>query len=278
MEESPQVLEFLRPQGIVPALLVLAGAWVIARLLTMGLERVSKQWVDQRLALHQAGAILRLVVYLAGLAGAVSLVIELSQQALLAIGGTVAVAVGISLRDLVSSIIAGITILIDRPFRVGDRITYGSVYGEVVEIGLRTVRVVTLDDSLVTIPNNKFLTDVVSSGNAGELDMLVQLDLHIALDADITSAKRLVGEALASSRYAYLKKPWSIVVSQVVVGDAIALRLRAKVYVLDIRFEKALESDVTERVMNAFGAHGIAPPHILLRSDARSSVAAADAA
>ena len=273
MDESPQVLEFFRPQGIVPALLVLAGAWVIARLLTMGLERVSQQWVEHRLALHQGGAILRLIAYLTGLAGAVSLVIELSQQALLAIGGTVAVAVGISLRDLISSIIAGITILIDRPFRVGDRITYGDVYGEVVEIGLRTVRVVTLDDSLVTIPNNKFLTDVVSSGNAGALDMLVQLDLHIALDADIALAKRLVGEALASSRYAYLKKPWAIVVSQVCVGDAIAVRLRAKVYVLDIRYEKALESDVTERVMSAFLAHGIAPPHILLRGDGRTAAA-----
>ncbi len=270
-QEATTMLEFVRLDGVVPALLALIAAWALARLANAGMERASKQWNEHRLALHQAGAVLRLIVYLAGLAWALSLVIELSREALLTIGGTVAVAIGISLRDLVSSIIAGITILIDRPFRVGDRITYGDVYGEVVEIGLRAVRVVTLDDNLVTIPNNKFLTDVVASGNAGELDMLVQMDFHIALDADVPTAKRIVGEALASSKYTYLKKRWALVTSQVTLGDVVALRLRAKVYVLDVRYEKALETDVTERVIAAFRAADIGPPALIHRSVALAS-------
>ncbi len=251
-----------RPAGILPGILVFAMTYLLVRVTSGGIERLSAQFTEFRLALQQTKAIVRLALALSGLGLGLSLMVSLTNETLLAFAGTIAVAVGSSLRDLVAAIIAGVTILIDRPFQVGDRITYGEVYGEVIEIGLRTVRVVTLDDSVVTIPNNKFLTDVVVSGNAGALDMLVQMDFYIGLGEDLPRAKALVGEVLATSRFTYLRKPWTVVVSQVPFAGALALRLRAKVYVLDVHFEKALETDVTERVMAAFADAGIAPPSL----------------
>ena len=53
------------------------------------------------------------------------------------------------------------------------------------------MRLVTLDDNVVTIPNNKFLTDMVSSGNWGALDMQIQMDFFIGADQDVPLAKRL---------------------------------------------------------------------------------------
>ena len=164
--EDPSILQFFRPQGLFPAVVVLGVAWFLARLTEGAFERAGTRFTEYRLTLNQTKAIIRLVLWLGGMAAAISLVFQLSDEALLALGGTLAVAIGIALRDLVASIIAGVTILIDKPFQVGDRISYGGVYGEVVEIGLRAVRLVTLDDNLVTIPNNKFLTDIVASGNA----------------------------------------------------------------------------------------------------------------
>jgi small-conductance mechanosensitive channel len=265
MDDAGNFLQFFQAQGLVPALLVLTVAWVVGRVLSGTLERLGNRFTEWRLSLHQAKAVFRLLIYLGAIFLAVSLVFKLSEQALLALGGTIVVAVGIALKDLTASVIAGITILIDKPFQVGDRVTFGGTYGEVKEIGLRTVRLVTLDDSQVTIPNSKFLTDLVSSGNAGELDMLVQMDFFVGVDQDIARAKRIVGDALVSGRYAYLEKPWTIVVSQVPMGEALAVRLRAKVYVLDVRYEKALETDVTERVMAAFQAAGVRAPAILHR-------------
>ncbi len=266
MNENPtELLRFLRVEGILPALLVLAAAWVAATFLTRSFARLSERFPDRRLLLSQSKAILRLVVFAIGIGAAVGLLFRLSDEALLALGGTIAVAVGFAFKDLMASMIAGIIILIDRPFQVGDRVSFGGYYGEIVEIGLRTVRLVTLDDSLITIPNNKFLTDPVSSGNAGALDMLVQIDFHIGVDQDLARAKRLVGEALAASRFAYLEKAWTVVVSPVVLQSVPAIRLRAKVYVLDVKYEKALETDVTEQVIGAFAAHGIQPPALLHR-------------
>lgn len=264
MTDNPtDLIQFLRIDGIVPAILVLVAAWLGAGFLTRTFGNLSERFPDRRLLLSQSKAILRLVVFGIGIGVAVGLLFRLSNEALLALGGTIAVAVGFAFKDLMASMIAGIIILIDRPFQVGDRVTFGGFYGEIVEIGLRTVRLVTLDDSLVTIPNNKFLTDPVSSGNAGALDMLVQIDFHIGLDQELALAKRLVGEALTASRFAYLEKPWTVVVSPVVLGTVPALRLRAKAYVLDVKYEKAFETDVTEQVIGAFAERGIRPPVVL---------------
>ena len=81
------------------------------------------------------------------------------------VGGAGAFAVGFAMRDLVAAVIAGVTIMFDTPFQVGDRVQYAGQYGDIIQIGLRSVRMRTLDDNIVTIPNNKILTDVTSSGN-----------------------------------------------------------------------------------------------------------------
>lgn len=271
MEDVGTILQFFRPEGVVPAAFVLILTWAIARLLAEGFDRLGRRFIERRLTLQHVKSMFGLVVYLAGLAAAVPLIFQLSSEARLALGGALAVAIGIALRDLVASIIAGITILLDKPFSVGDRISYGDVYGEVVEIGLRAVRVLTLENELVTIPNSKFLTDVVASGNAGQLDKLVSMDFFVGADQSLRAAKRIVGEALASSRYTYLKKPWRITISTVQDSGIFAVRLRARVFAVDVRYERALESDVTERVIEAFQEQGIKGPIALQRELGTSS-------
>ncbi|MFK7999728.1 MAG: mechanosensitive ion channel family protein [Polyangiales bacterium] len=263
MDDTTALFEFFRPEGIVPALIALSVAYACGRLLTKSFEQLGERFHDRRLFLHQLKSILRLVAFAIGAVVATSFVFAFSSEALIALGGTLAVAVGFAFKDLLASVIAGVIILVDRPFQVGDRVSFGGFYGEVIEIGLRTVRIVTLDDNLVTIPNNKFLTDPVSSGNAGELDMLVETDFVVGFDQDIALAKRIVGEAMTSSRYAYLEKPWAVVLAPEKNGSTFGVRLKGKVYVIDVKYEKALQTDITEQVMNAFLDAGIQPPAVL---------------
>lgn len=265
MNDSLNIVQFVRVGGIPWALVLLAGTFFVAHLITRFAERLGDRFSERRLVLQQISTIARFVTSMLGILGAALLTFRLSEQMLLALGGTLAVAVGIAMKDLAASILAGLMILFDRPFQVGDRVTFGGFYGEVSRIGLRSVRLITLDDNLVTIPNNKFLTDIVSSGNAGALDMLVQMDFFMGADQDIAVARKVVRDALTASRYAYVQKPWAVLVSQVVHQGYFAVRLRAKVYVLDVKYEKALESDVTERVLDGFRQYGIAPPAVLHR-------------
>lgn len=265
-EQADNIFAIVRVGGLATAVLVLVGTYILVRFLTSALQRVGERWVDKRLLINQIGTLARFALWLLGIIAAIALSVNLTKEVLLAIGGTAAVTIGFALKDLAASILAGVIIIIDRPFQVGDRVTFAGIYGEIASIGLRSVRLVTLDDNVVTIPNNKFLTDVVSSGNWGALDMMIQMDIFVGVDQDIALAERLVGEALTSCRYAYTKKPWVVLVNQVLQDHVMAVRLRAKAYVLDVQYEKAFETDVTKRVMAAFREHHILPPALLTRS------------
>jgi len=266
METTHEVLSLFRPTGIPYALLILVVTFVGARLLHRFIEGLGRRFSDKRLVLNQIGSFARFAVYFLGILAATLAVFRLTPEVALAIGGTAAVSLGFALKDLLSSIVAGLIILVDRPFQVGDRVTFDGWYGEITHIGLRSVRLLTLDDTQVTIPNNKFLTDLVASGNAGSVEMMIQMDFFIGLDQDLARAKQIVTEALTSSRYFSTARRWSVTISEVAQDSYLALRLRAKAYVLDVRFEKAFETDVTERVIGSFRAEGIEPPAIIHRS------------
>jgi len=259
------LLTMVRVGGLATAALVLVVTYLLVRFTTSALQGLGSRWVDKRLLVNQIATLLRFAIWLVGLAAAIALSVNLTREVLLAIGGTAAVTLGFALKDLAASILAGVIIIIDRPFQVGDRVDFNGTYGEIASIGLRSVRLLTLEDAVVTIPNNKFLTDVVTSSNWGALDMTMKLDFFIGVDQDIALAERLVGDALTTCPYAYTKKRWTVIVSQVFHENVMAIRLRAQACVLDVKYEQDFQSDVTRRVMERFRAHGVLPPAILHR-------------
>jgi small-conductance mechanosensitive channel len=262
-KSAAKFFEVFRVSGLVPALLVLAVAIVLLRFISGAASRLGRRFAEHRLLIQQISTVLRFAIYFVTFILLVRSLFRLDDKTMLAISGTIAVAMGFALKDLAASVLAGIMILFDRPFQVGDRVTFGNYYGEITVIGLRSVRLVTLDDSVVTIPNNKFLTDVVVSGNAGALDMQIVIDFFIAQDADVKEAKRIVTEAVRTSRFVYLEKPVVVLVNDVIHQNYVATRLRAKAYVLDVRYEKAFETDVTERVKRGFASAKVSPPNMI---------------
>lgn len=259
MDET-SLLRFVRLDGVPVALLAGLLVWFVLRVATQSLDALGDRVPSRRLLFKQISAFTRFTLLIAATAFAISSVFVLSQEVLLAVGGSVAVAVGFAFKDLLASLMAGIILLFDRPFQVGDRIEFGGTYGEVVEIGLRTVRVATLDDNLVSIPNNRFLSDAVSCANAGALDQMCVHSFFIGCNEDVSLACRIVYEATASSRYVYLAKPIVINVREGPVpggAERFAIAIITKSYVLDGRYESALGTDITLRVIAAFRAAGI---------------------
>jgi small-conductance mechanosensitive channel len=151
---------------------------------------------------------------------------------------------------------------------------YAGEYGDIVQIGLRSVRMNTLDHNLVTIPNNKILTDVTSSGNYGSLEMQVPLDFYVGIDQDIKRAMELVREACLTSPYIFFHQPVPILAKQTILQDYVVFHLKARPYVFDCRYEKPFETDVHLRVLQAFRKHGILPPAILHRQVGEPSTGA----
>ncbi len=260
-----QLAGFIRWGGVLASIIVIVGVIVALRLVTSVTDGLSRRFASRRLLIQKVESIVRFLAYMITAAVSLGLSIRLDPTALAVIGGALAFAVGFAMRDLVAAFIAGITIMFDRPFQVGDRVEYAGQYGDIIQIGLRSVRMNTLDHNVVTIPNNKVLTDVTSCGNYGALEMQVPMDFYIGIDQDVRLPSAIILEACLTSRYVFLERDVPVLAKQVLLNDIVALHLKARPYVLDTKYEKAFETDVHIRVIESFRQRGISPPAVLYR-------------
>lgn len=261
MSEAAGLFQRFNPDAIPYVLAIIVGAFVLARVLRGTMNSLSERVPKYRLLIKQTQTFLSFFVFASVFFLAFNSLFRISPEVLFALSGTLAVMIGFALKDVAASFMAGISILVNKPFQVGDRINFGGYYGEVKEIGMRTVRLVTLDDNLVSIPSNKFLTEPVASANAGELDCMVVMNFFVSPNNDHKRVKEIVEEAVLASKYLYLGKPVIVLVNNRLVDQGIlVVEFVAKAYVFDMRFEKAFASDVTERVLAAFRKDGIRFP------------------
>jgi small-conductance mechanosensitive channel len=266
VESFSQLAGLIRWSGVVISVILVFVVWFTLRFVHGVVERISQQFVQRRLLLQKMETMLQFTVYILTALLVFNMSFRVDERILALIGGTLAVSIGFAMKDLVASFIAGLMIMVDRPFQVGDRVRFDGQYGDIISIGLRSVRMNTLDDDVATIPNNKFLSDTTVSGNFGELAMHVGMDFYIGLDQDPIIARDIISEAAASSRYIYLPKPVDVLVKQELHDNYPVIKLRLKAYVLDTRFEKKFETDVNLRVIAEFKEKNILPPSILHRN------------
>lgn len=181
----------------------------------------------------------------------------------LAFSASIGVAVGFASQDILKNIFGGIVILFDRPFNSGDKIQVGDTYGEVVEIGLRSTRIVTPDDNLVTIPNGEIMNSSVSNANAGEANCQVVAEIYLPIDVDTVHVRALATQAAQVSKYIYLNKPIVVVFTNEYKERQSILKMKIKAYVLDIRDEFKFKSEMTEIVIKKLLEEGVLKKEVI---------------
>ena len=82
----------------------------------------------------------------------------------LGIGG---LAFAFAAKDLIANLFGGITILADKPFKIGDMVEVKGKRGTVLEIGMRTTKIRTIDNTVIIIPNSNITVDLVENVTAG---------------------------------------------------------------------------------------------------------------
>jgi len=243
---------------VVDAAIVLVVAYVLARAGSYALSTVADRAVQHRFRVTSFIPILNFCIY--GVAGYVILrnLFSLTTTQLVAFSGLMGAAIGLGLKDFFADVVGGLVIVVEQPYQVGDKVSIGDHYGEVTAIGIRSTRLVDPNDTAIVVPNFTFLNDTIANTNTSDAEMLVTVTFHIAPASETGRAVDIVEEALMSSRYVYVSDdhPYSVLVSdeqyyQTVTGRA---------YVNDLRNERVFQTDVTQRVLDAFDASGIESP------------------
>lgn len=250
-QDTQALLEAIDLSRLSLSLFILGVIFVLSQVIKGLGGRTSREFPQWRLRIEQTVTVLNFVFVVGGLAMAIFLLFR-SKEAAVAIAGSLGLAFAFGAKDLAASFLAGLIIIFDRPFQVGDRIRFGDTYGDVMSIGVRSTRIRTLDDSMVSVPNSQFMNQSVSSANAGALDMQVEIDLYVALGADLRIVEKIVREAAVSSRLTYLEKPIVILFKDMVIERNLLTRVRLKAYVIQTGYEKAFESDIIKRLHFVF--------------------------
>jgi small conductance mechanosensitive channel len=113
---------------------------------------------------------------------------------LVAVLGAAGLALSLSMQDLLKNVIAGVYILIEQPFRIGDRISVKEVTGAVEGIELRTTILKTDDNLQVVVPNSMVLNEIVTNRSVSNLQRRI---VHLRLPkGSMSEMSREITEAL----------------------------------------------------------------------------------
>jgi MscS family membrane protein len=112
--------------------------------------------------------------------------------------GIIGLAFSLAAQDTLTDAINGYIILLDQPFRIGDRIEIQELgaWGDVVEIGVRTTKIRTLDNRMVIVPNSTIGKNQVVNYTYPDPRYLMKVELGIAYGTDIEKARQLILDTL----------------------------------------------------------------------------------
>lgn len=243
-KEIKKFISNVEIEHVIIFVLLLATLFIVVKLVGMIARVIIKKFPKKRMYIFQWIPVFNFFVYFFGIVAGIYFIFEPSHEVFIWFVASTIVTFAIAMKDILFSIVAGIVLLLDKPFQIGDRVTFNNEYGEIISIGLRSVKLKTLDESVVTIPNCRFINDTVSSSSAGELDMMTVVDIYVPIDNDLPKIKIILEKIALESPYLNIKRKPFVVIKEVLgMGGVISAMLTTKCILKDARKEKTFQTD-----------------------------------
>jgi len=178
--------------------------------------------------------------------------------------GVAGIAIGFAAKDTLSNLIAGILLILDRPFEIGDRIEVWSApagsasWGDVVHIGLRATKIKTTDNIVIIIPNNEIMKRDIVNYTIITSKIRVRVNIGIAYDADIDKTKGIILDVADSTEWIAKDPPPRVMVRS--FGES-SVDLQLRVWIDDARKRMDTISYITDKVKTEFDKAGIEIPY-----------------
>jgi small-conductance mechanosensitive channel len=178
--------------------------------------------------------------------------------------GVLGIAIGFAAKDTLSNLIAGVLLIIDRPFEIGDRIEVwaapvgSATWGDVIDIGIRATKIKTTDNIVIIIPNNEIMKRDIINYTIISSMIRVRINIGIAYNADIAKAKKIIFDVVDVIEWV-AKEPKPKVMFRVFGESSVDLQVR--VWIKNARKRMDTISEITDKVKEAFDQHGIEIPY-----------------
>ncbi|MFA4860411.1 mechanosensitive ion channel family protein [Methanoregula sp.] len=240
------------------------GTWVVATfvddlLRTYGttLAQQTETDLDDRI-IDILQKIAKYLIWFTGLLYVLSL-FNVNITPLLAGAGVAGIAIALAAQDLFSNFFGGAVIITDQPFQVGDRVMINDVLGDVIRIGPRSTRIITLDRDIVTIPNTKIVTSVVHNYSLPNPLVRIQMPITVPVSTDISRIKTLLEEitedAVKTRTDVLAKEPHATVF--MVKAEKATMTFMVTVYASGFMYNSVIQDFMMVRIVERLKNEGI---------------------
>jgi small-conductance mechanosensitive channel len=224
--------------------MILLGTWLVILLARKLLPYLAERGPSQlRLYLLGAVPIIRLLMLVIAVTWVVPIIFNITLQNFLVIAGALGVAIGFAFKDYVSSLIAGIVAIVERPYRPGDWVSIGGDYGEVRAVGMRAIEICTPADNIVHVPHDKLWQNNIANANDGARTLMCIASFYLRPDHDAARVRIALRDVALTSAYLEYDKPVLVMLAETPLGTHYQL----KAYPFDMRDQFHFISDMTTR-------------------------------
>jgi len=191
---------------------------------------------------------------------------------LFASAGIIGIAIALAAKDTLANFFGGIALFVDAAYKVGDYIILDSgERGEVVEVGIRSTKIKTRDDILITIPNSIMSTTKIINQSAPEPRYRIRINVGVSYDSNLRQVEKTLLN-VAAENHALAKRPEARVRVRN-FGDS-AVQFQLLVWVQDPRHRGRETHNLLKMIHIAFQEQNIEIPFprrdILLKKDVNS--------
>ena len=167
--------------------------------------------------------------------------------------GVAGIGIGLALQGVLSNVVAGLSIIFTKPYRVGEHIALLGVHGDVVKIDIFTTTLLHPDRSRIVIPNRKIVGEILHNfGSIRQLD----LSVGVSYDTDIDQVLRTVREVLSRHPHV-LKEPEPLTGITGFADSAVTVSIKPWV---EISHFEAAQVELNRSILERFRRDNIAIP------------------
>jgi len=175
-----------------------------------------------------------------------------------AAAGIGSLAVAFAAKDTFANMISGVIILFDRPFLAGDRIELADgTFGDVVDIGLRSTRILSFDNTIHILPNAEISNQRITNHSYPDFYLKVAQTVGVAYGSDMARVKQIIGEILRDNPRVLDDPPWGIWFTE--FGDS-SLNLFMRYWIQDYHGKFDIKDEVNMEIKRRFEEEDIEIP------------------
>jgi small-conductance mechanosensitive channel len=251
-------------------ILYATGVLVFGLILVFGLSRGVARLFRPRFSPHHALLIQKAIIYIGIVLVVCTVLIHLNVNltAVLGAAGLATVAIGFAAQTSLSNLISGLFLLGEKPFQVGDLIVVGQTRGVVLSIDLLSVKLRTLDNLSIRMPNETLIKSEVTTVTKFPIRRM-DINVGVAYKEDVKKVIRVLKE-VADANPNSLNEPEPIVIFKDFGSSSLD-------FMLGVWFEKSqcldLKSSIMQDIKERFDAEGIeiAFPHLMVYAGSEST-------